>query len=82
MLALQLDGTEQIQLGQDCARHGGPEHGLLHLGLAVLVVRCQKEHSLGKVQLLRLRCFSVHTIMVAHSGGHHNEDLQARNANL
>ena len=79
VLPLQLDGTEQIQLGQYCPGQRGPEYVRRHLGFAVLVVRCQEEESLGKAQLLRPRCFSVHTIMVAQLGGHHNEYLQAGN---
>ena len=48
MLALQLDCAEQIQFGEDRPGQTGLEYGLRHVGLAVLVVRCQEKECLGK----------------------------------
>ena len=77
VLPLQPDCTDQVQLGQYRPCQSGPECVHRHLRCAVLVVRCEKEEGLGKVQLRRLRRFSVHTNMVARSGSRDNEDLQA-----
>ena len=77
VLPLQSDCTDQIQLGQYRPCQSGPECVHLHLRCAVLVVRCEKEEGLGKVQLRRLRRFSVHTNIVAQPGSRHNENLKA-----
>jgi hypothetical protein len=74
VLSLHRDCAEQVQLGQYCPCQRGPQYVRRQFGFAVLVVRCQKEESLWKVQLLGLRCLSVHTIMVAQSGSRHNGD--------
>jgi len=81
VLALQFDGTEQIQLRQDCPGHTGLENGLGNFCPAVGIVCCQKEERLGKAQLPGLGRFSIHTTMVPRESGHHNEDLHPGNAN-
>ena len=81
MLPVQLDGTEQIQLGQDRSGHAGPEDGRRNLGPAVRVICCQEDESLGQAKLPALLIVGIHMIMVTQPGAHHNQDLQARNAN-
>jgi len=81
VLALQFDGTEQIQLRQDCPGHTGLENGLGNFCPAVGVVGCQKEECLRKVQLPGLGRFCIHTTMVPRERGHHNEDLHRGNGN-
>jgi hypothetical protein len=70
VLSLQLDGTEQVQLGQDGSRHSGSKCENRHFGFAVFIVGGQQEECLGKAQFRRLGCFSVHSIMVHPSKGY------------
>jgi hypothetical protein len=47
VLALQFNGTEQIQLRQDCTGYTGLQNGLGDFCPAVSVVGCEKEERLG-----------------------------------
>ncbi|GGI90994.1 hypothetical protein GCM10007175_30580 [Pseudarthrobacter scleromae] len=69
VLALQLDGADEVQLGQDCPCHCGSECEHRNFGFAVFVIGGQEEEGLGKAQFNRLGCFRVHGTMVRPHGG-------------